>query len=278
MVAPPFNVQETLPGDNDIVSQHPPNARAFRDTIESWILWNHNTQGRHDELDIDHHADAGYPGIASVTQVWASSDDIGDLHKRHGTGSIEWVGMPPGTVTARFDSNVPNGHVACNGAAISRTVAGVRLFALYGVTYGVGDGATTFNLPTCTGKVLVGVDAGSTNISGFTTIGVTAGAKTFTIAQANLPNVAFTVSGIALNDPGHFHDLRAEDSTANATFVAVREFISPANAGLVDVSPGTKVSTTGITVSSQGTAASGGSGTALALAQVGIAVQYVIKL
>ena len=34
MATPPFNINEALPGDNDIVSQHPTNARAFRDAVE----------------------------------------------------------------------------------------------------------------------------------------------------------------------------------------------------------------------------------------------------
>ena len=38
-----------------------------------------------------------------------------------------------------------------------------ELFALYGVTYGVGDGTTTFNLPDLRGQFLRGVDNGAGN-------------------------------------------------------------------------------------------------------------------
>lgn len=292
MALPPFNISETLPGDNDIVSQHPPNARTFRDVTESWLLVEHNVNGRHDKVRADWTTDATYPGIASVTTVWASSDDIGDLHKRHGTNAIEWVGVPPGTVTARFDTSVPNGWTACDGTTISRTVAGARLFALWGVTFGVGDGATTFTKPLCAGKVLVGVDAGSVNVAGFTVVGTTAGSKNATIAQAHLPAVNFVNSGITLNDPGHFHFIANADASNTpmsggsgptqtldssgfgggdgSTNLSVTT--TPADRGL------SQTKTTGITISAQGTAASGGSGTGLPLAQVGIAVNYVIKL
>lgn len=38
------------------------------------------------------------------------------------------------------------GYLRCDGAAVSRTRY-ATLFALIGTTHGVGDGATTFNLP-----------------------------------------------------------------------------------------------------------------------------------
>jgi len=40
----------------------------------------------------------------------------------------------------------------CNGAAISRTTY-ATLFGIIGTTFGVGDGSTTFNLPTIAGPV-----------------------------------------------------------------------------------------------------------------------------
>lgn len=40
----------------------------------------------------------------------------------------------------------PEGHLVCNGAAVSRT-AYPELFAVIGTRYGAGDGVSTFNLP-----------------------------------------------------------------------------------------------------------------------------------
>lgn len=53
---------------------------------------------------------------------------------------------PVGTVAAFAMSTAPTGFLKANGAAISRTTY-ANLFAKIGTTYGVGDGATTFNLP-----------------------------------------------------------------------------------------------------------------------------------
>lgn len=46
-------------------------------------------------------------------------------------------------------AGVPDGWIEANGAAVSRTVY-AALFARVGTTFGVGDGSTTFNLPTRT--------------------------------------------------------------------------------------------------------------------------------
>lgn len=43
-------------------------------------------------------------------------------------------------------SSYPTGFLACDGSAVSRT-SYADLFALIGTTYGIGDGSTTFNLP-----------------------------------------------------------------------------------------------------------------------------------
>lgn len=55
---------------------------------------------------------------------------------------------PPGTVIMLASSSIPTGYrlLKCNGAAISRT-AYAELFAKIGVTYGSGDGVSTFNVP-----------------------------------------------------------------------------------------------------------------------------------
>lgn len=53
----------------------------------------------------------------------------------------------------------PPGSIKANGAAVSRTTYS-RLFAAIGTTFGVGDGATTFNVPNARGLVLRGLDDG----------------------------------------------------------------------------------------------------------------------
>lgn len=51
-----------------------------------------------------------------------------------------------GTVLPFAGTTIPDGYLACNGAAVSRTTY-KKLFDVIGTTYGSGDGSTTFNLP-----------------------------------------------------------------------------------------------------------------------------------
>ena len=63
------------------------------------------------------------------------------------TTFYEWVGiLPTGTILPFAGGTIPNGFLACNGAAVSRTTY-AALFSAIGTTYGSGDGSTTFNLP-----------------------------------------------------------------------------------------------------------------------------------
>lgn len=52
-------------------------------------------------------------------------------------------------------NSAPVGWLICDGSAISRTSYSA-LFDTIGVTYGSGDGITTFNIPDLKGKVIIG--------------------------------------------------------------------------------------------------------------------------
>lgn len=56
----------------------------------------------------------------------------------------------------------PTGYLECNGTAVNRTTFS-DLFSLLGITYGSGNGSTTFNLPDYRGEFLRGWAHGSTN-------------------------------------------------------------------------------------------------------------------
>lgn len=142
MASPPFNIDQALPGDSDIVSQHPINARTFRDVVESWLLVNHNTNGRHDEVALDHKSDPSAPG-SGITEVWASSSSnaAGRPKMRRGTGATEFVQCPPGSVMALGTTSIPEGWLRCNGQDVSRTTYAL-LFDVIGTTFGSGSGST----------------------------------------------------------------------------------------------------------------------------------------
>lgn len=71
-----------------------------------------------------------------------------------GSGS---AGVPFGTISDYAGSTAPTGWLLCFGQAVSRTTYS-DLFTVIGTTYGVGDGATTFNIPDCRGRVSAGKD------------------------------------------------------------------------------------------------------------------------
>lgn len=47
MASPPFNPNEALPGNSDVVSLFPAVERTFRDVIESWLIFEHDRSGHH---------------------------------------------------------------------------------------------------------------------------------------------------------------------------------------------------------------------------------------
>ena len=58
-------------------------------------------------------------------------------------------GTPCGTIITFASQTPPTGYLKCDGAQLSRTEY-ASLFAVIGTTFGIGNGATTFNLPTLT--------------------------------------------------------------------------------------------------------------------------------
>lgn len=63
--------------------------------------------------------------------------------------------MNIGTIVMFAGNYAPTGWLICDGSAISRTSYSA-LFDIIGLTYGPGDGVTTFNIPDLKGKVIIG--------------------------------------------------------------------------------------------------------------------------
>lgn len=78
-----------------------------------------------------------------------------------GTVKQSWISemgfIPVGVVLPYGGLNPPEGYLFADGSAKSRTTY-AALFAVYGTTYGVGDGSTTFNLPNLVRRFPVGQD------------------------------------------------------------------------------------------------------------------------
>lgn len=78
-----------------------------------------------------------------------------------GSSSLAPTSVPTGTVIPyTANAAVPSGFLTCDGSAVLRsTYAG--LFTLIGITFGAGNGTTTFNLPDLRGQFIRGYDAGA---------------------------------------------------------------------------------------------------------------------
>lgn len=166
---------------------------------------------------------------------------------------------PVGAVVSFAGSTAPTGWQLCYGQSLS-TTSYPELFFVIGYTYG-GSGGSFF-LPDMRGRASFGQDnmggtaanritVAGTNFDG-TVLGNSGGGQSQTLSQANLPNVNFTNSGITLHDNTHFHTVNSvlQNSSANLG--------SGGTAGFSVNNISTTAATANISVSAQGSAASGG--------------------
>jgi microcystin-dependent protein len=104
--------------------------------------------------------------------------------------------IPVGALMPFAGAAAPAGWLLCDGSAVNRTTF-ADLFNVIGVTYGAGDGSTTFNLPDLRGRAAIGKDnmggvpvnrvtVGGSGISG-TTLGAAGGAEAVYLDVNSLP-------------------------------------------------------------------------------------------
>ena len=113
----------------------------------------------------------------------------------------------PGAIHSYAGSSVPSGWLFCDGSAVSRTTY-ASLFSTIGVSFGPGDGSTTFNLPNSSGLFLR--SSGSQVVSAKTFDGGSIGAKTaHTTAINGLTAATSCTPTIVLQDTdlAHTHAL-----------------------------------------------------------------------
>lgn len=92
---------------------------------------------------------AGIVELATNAEVASGTDTTKAVTPAGLVASLPSLGLsnPVGTVIEFAKTIAPTGYVKCDGALVSRTTY-ANLFAVVGTTFGGGDGATTFALPT----------------------------------------------------------------------------------------------------------------------------------
>lgn len=180
---------------------------------------------------LTHHATSlilpgGKDIVAASGDTFAAISDASSNVRIH---NYQRAAVPPnlfpvGAVMDYAGSSAPSGWLLCYGQNISRTTY-AALFTAIGVTYGVGDGSTTFTLPDLRGRVVAGKDdMGGSSANRLTdqtggldgdTLGDTGGAETHTLTTAQMP--AHTHTGTTASDGAHTHTVaRQLDGAAAA--------------------------------------------------------------
>jgi len=112
------------------------------------------------------------PTVTVAFQPWIDESVSPPLWKIRNGSNSGWItigaldptafsssGIPTGQIIHVATSTAPTGYLKCDGTAINRTTY-AALFAAIGVTFGVGNGSTTFNVPDLRGEFIRGWDDG----------------------------------------------------------------------------------------------------------------------
>ncbi len=148
MVTPPFLPDETKPADGDIVSQYPAVERLFRDIIESWLLIDHDTDGKHTQVTLPELAVD--PTAVTNTGFLYTKDDAGDteLYYRDDSGNIVQMtadggaGFPATTSMLFYQSAAPTGWTKDVAATLDKHGIEVVTSTAWA---GGSNGATAFD-------------------------------------------------------------------------------------------------------------------------------------
>jgi hypothetical protein len=135
--------------------------------------------------------------------------------------------IPAGAIMPFAMNGAPTGWLAADGTAVSRSTY-ATLFAAIATTYGVGDGATTFNVPDLRGYFVRGT---GTNSDG-TVSGTFAAKQADSVGSHTHPNTV-TEGELGLGSGGYRYDPFQDGG--DREFKA--NFSSPSNTGTTETRP-----------------------------------------
>lgn len=116
--------------------------------------------------------------------------------------------VPPGAISAYAGTTAPTGWLLCDGAEVSRTTY-AGLFAVIGITFGNGNGSTTFDLPDMRGRVALTLDnlgGSSANVitdSNADSLGGEGGVEETTLTSSHIPQHSHDDGSLTI--PNHSH-------------------------------------------------------------------------
>jgi microcystin-dependent protein len=190
-----------------------------------------------------------------------------EVYTQGNTGAFA---TPPGFINLWGGSGDPAGGywMVCDGRAISRT-AYPALFATIGTIYGVGDGVTTFNIPNCQERVIVGLSAAQSLIPQYN---ATLLGQTFGEGQHTLTTAELAVHDHTITDPGHMHALTGSPIVAPPNSGGTAQEFGGAT-GAAGTNLAVSSAMTGITATNNA-----GSGTAHNNVQPSLVMNYIIRV
>lgn len=125
--------------------------------------------------------------------------------------------LPVGSVVEYASDTIPENWLLCDGRAVSRTTY-AQLFKVIGTTWGVGDGSTTFNLPSKLGLVTVGKNSNDTS---FKTLNTKGGNKTTTLTSEQLPVHTHSIPAHSHGLNSHTHTYSKSSTTSGSTILTI---------------------------------------------------------
>ena len=154
-----------------------------------------------------------YGGASYVELTQAEYDALSDAEKHNGQiyfitdGNYDFLivndSVPIGSIQAYGGATAPSGWLICDGSAISRTDY-KELFQAIGISFGEGDGGTTFNIPDLRGRITIGNGLGTASDAVNRTIGQTGGSEKITLSVNQIPSHSHT-TGISGSVAGNYN-------------------------------------------------------------------------
>jgi microcystin-dependent protein len=162
-------------------------------------------QGQTQQLSLST-LQANVTTTGTVTRVVGGSSVTTDPLYLSRSGTLKFY--LPGAIFPFPSQQPPDGWLLCNGQEVSRRDY-ADLFSAISITYGLGNGRTTFNLPDLRGRTVAGFELmGGGDSSGRLTASTTNGVNGSSMgAVGGLENHTLTPQESGLNQHTHTHDV-----------------------------------------------------------------------